>query len=74
MLAKLASKVEGVVTWGARIDRKVDEVATFTIEMKVCLNMMLSMQKALVEKLNVMLPKEGKMSQCTRMKCKKGNN
>jgi hypothetical protein len=33
MLAKLASKVEGVVIWGVGIDWKVDEVATFTMEM-----------------------------------------
>jgi hypothetical protein len=25
MLAKLVSKVEGVINWGARIDQKVDE-------------------------------------------------
>jgi hypothetical protein len=74
MLAKLASKVEGVVTWGARIDQKVDKTTTSTMEMKASLNMMLLMQKAIAEKLNVMLPKEGKMSQCTRVKCNKGNN
>jgi len=51
MLAKLAIKVERVVTWGARIYKKVDEVTTSTAEMKVSLNMMLSMQKALVENL-----------------------
>ncbi len=33
MLAELASKVEGVVIWGARIDWKVDEATTFTVKM-----------------------------------------
>jgi hypothetical protein len=42
MLVELASKVEGVVTWGVGINRKVDEVATSTAKMKACLNMMLS--------------------------------
>jgi hypothetical protein len=74
MLAKLASKVEGVVTWGARIDRKVNEVATSTAEMKVNLNMMLSMQKALAKEFDAMLFKEAEMSPCTRVKCNKGNN
>jgi hypothetical protein len=74
MLAKLVSKVEGVVTWGVRIDRKVDETTTSTMEIKTSLNMMLLMHKALDEKLDVMLPKEGKMNQCTKVKCNKGNN
>jgi hypothetical protein len=43
MLAKLVSKVEGVVTWGARIDRKVDETTTSTTKMKARLNIMSSM-------------------------------
>jgi hypothetical protein len=30
MLVKLASNVEGVVTWGIGIDQKVDEAATST--------------------------------------------
>jgi hypothetical protein len=42
--------------------------------MKVSLNMMFLMQKALVEKFDVMLFKDGKMSPCTRVKCNKGNN
>jgi hypothetical protein len=59
MLVELVSKVEGVVTWGAWIDPKVDEATTSTTEMKACLNMMLSMQKALVKKLNVLLLQKG---------------
>jgi hypothetical protein len=43
MLVKLASKVEGVVIWGTRIDQKLDEAATSIAGMKACLNMMLSM-------------------------------
>ncbi len=77
MLVKLVSKVEGVVTWGAWIDWKVDEATTSTTEMKAGLNMMLSMQKALAKKFSMLLLQKGicsPMNQCTRVKCNKGNN
>jgi hypothetical protein len=41
MLAKLVSKVEGVINWGTRINQKVDEATTSNAEMKACLNMVL---------------------------------
>jgi hypothetical protein len=56
MLAKLVSKVEGIINWGARIDQKIDEATTSNVEMKACLNMVLLVQKALAKKLGVLLP------------------
>jgi predicted metal-binding protein len=53
------------------------KAATSISEMKACLNMMLSMQKALAEKFSVLLLQKGicsPVNKCTRVKCNKGNN
>jgi hypothetical protein len=77
MLTKLASKVEGVVTWGIGIDQKVDEVATSTMKMKASLNMMLLVQKSLVKKFSLLLLVEGNLFSNESMhnsEMQKGNN